>query len=143
MTRHGFSGSESEWLASLVGAGSGDMKASDYDPSGDVARAGGVGAYVLTAASARQEKIARGTLTLSDAWAGAGPYTQTVTVTGAACGAGSRVDLQPSAAQLAALIAIALLFPQSGALKPLLLAGAAMLVLLRLFKSIFPKVSAS
>ena len=103
--KHGFSGSESEWLASLVGAGSGDMKASDYDPSGDVARAGGVGAYVLAAASARQEKIARGTLTLSDAWAGAGPYTQTVTVTGAVCGAGSRVDLQPSAAQLAALLA--------------------------------------
>ena len=45
--------------------------------------------------------------------------------------------------QLAVLIALALLFPQSGALKPLLLAGAAMLVLLRLFKSIFPKVSAS
>ena len=45
--------------------------------------------------------------------------------------------------QLAVLIAIALLFPQSGALKPLLLAGAAMLVLLRLFKSIFPRVSAS
>ena len=45
--------------------------------------------------------------------------------------------------QLAALIAIALLFPQSGALRPLLLAGAAMLVLLRLFKSLFPRVSAS
>ena len=45
--------------------------------------------------------------------------------------------------QLAALIALALFFPHTAALKPLLLAGAAMLVLLRLFKFLFPKVGAS
>ena len=45
--------------------------------------------------------------------------------------------------QLMALIALALAFPQVRAVKMLLVAGGAMLVLLRLFKSIFPKVSAS
>jgi len=45
--------------------------------------------------------------------------------------------------QLMALIALALAFPQVRAVKMLLVAGGAMLVLLRLFKSLFPKVSAS
>ena len=45
--------------------------------------------------------------------------------------------------QLAALIALSLFSPQSVALRPLLLAGAAMLVLLRILKSLFPRVSAS
>lgn len=46
-----------------------------------------------------------GTITLSGIWSGTGPYTQTVTVTGAVPGANTRVDLQPSAAQLEALMA--------------------------------------
>ena len=44
-----------------------------------------------------------GTITLSATWSGSGPYTQTVTVTGATVTAGSRVDVQPGAAALAQL----------------------------------------
>lgn len=49
--------------------------------------------------------VKAGTVTLSAAWSGEGPYTQTVTVSGAAVTAFSKVDLQPTAAQLAGLIA--------------------------------------
>ena len=46
-----------------------------------------------------------GSVSLSGSWTGtASPYTQTVTVTGAAVTANSKVDLQPTAAQLASLI---------------------------------------
>ena len=104
--KHGFSGSETDWLASLVGSGGdGDMKASVYDPQGAVARDGGIAAYAYLAAAARQKQIAAGTVTLSADWTGSGPYTQTVSVTGAQADAKSRVDLQPSAAQLSALLA--------------------------------------
>jgi len=45
--------------------------------------------------------------------------------------------------QLIALVALALAFPRAAAMRPLLLAGAGLLVVLRLFKWGFPKVSAS
>lgn len=46
-----------------------------------------------------------GSITLSLSWSGSGPYTQTVTVTGATVTSNSKVDLQPTAAQIAQLIA--------------------------------------
>lgn len=45
-----------------------------------------------------------GTVTLSAAWSGLGPYYQTVTVTGATVTANSEVSLRPTAAQLDSLI---------------------------------------
>lgn len=45
-----------------------------------------------------------GSITTTTAWSGAGPYTQAVTVSGAAVSASSKVDLQPDAATIAQLI---------------------------------------
>ena len=45
--------------------------------------------------------------------------------------------------QLTALLVLSLMFPQVAAMRPLLVAGAVMLILLRLFKTVLPKVSAS
>ena len=53
--------------------------------------------------SGKQSKIASGSIAFSAAWSGSGPYTQSVTVTGAVVTSGSRIDLQPTAVQLAAL----------------------------------------
>lgn len=46
-----------------------------------------------------------GSITLSLSWSGSGPYTQTVTVTDATVTSNSKVDLQPTPAQIAQLIA--------------------------------------
>jgi XTP/dITP diphosphohydrolase len=45
--------------------------------------------------------------------------------------------------QLTALLVLSLMFQQVAAMRPLLIAGAVMLILLRLFKTVLPKVSAS
>ena len=45
-----------------------------------------------------------GSISLSSSWSGSGPYSQTVTVTGVTVTANSKVDLQPTAAQIASLI---------------------------------------
>ena len=45
--------------------------------------------------------------------------------------------------QLTALLVLALAFPQVAAMRPLLIAGAVMLIFLRLFKTVLPRVSAS
>ena len=45
--------------------------------------------------------------------------------------------------QLTALLVLTLAFPQVAMMRPLLIAGAVMLILLRLFKTVLPKVSAS
>ena len=45
--------------------------------------------------------------------------------------------------QLTALLVLTLMFPQVAAMRPLLITGAVMLILLRLFKTVLPKVSAS
>lgn len=45
-----------------------------------------------------------GSISLSSIWSGAGPYSQTVTVTGATVTASSKVDIQLTAAQIASLI---------------------------------------
>lgn len=46
-----------------------------------------------------------GSISLSASWSGSGPYSQTVTVTGATVTANSKVDIQLTAAQIANLIA--------------------------------------
>lgn len=45
------------------------------------------------------------TITFSQSWSGSGPYTQTVTVTGATVTSNSSISLKPTAAQIAQLIA--------------------------------------
>lgn len=50
------------------------------------------------------EPVQVGSISLSGSWSGSGPYSQTVTVTGATVTANSKVDLQPTAAQIASLI---------------------------------------
>lgn len=45
-----------------------------------------------------------GSILLSSSWSGSGPYSQTVTVTGATVTASSKVDIQLTAAQIARLI---------------------------------------
>lgn len=47
-----------------------------------------------------------GSISLSSSWSGSGPYSQTVTVTGATVTASSKVDIQLTAAQIATLIAV-------------------------------------
>ena len=46
-----------------------------------------------------------GSISLLSSWSGSGPYSQTVTVTGATVTADSKVDIQLTAAQIASLIA--------------------------------------
>ena len=50
------------------------------------------------------QAVKKGTVSISATWSGTGPYTQTVTVTGASITANSMVDLQPTAAQLNQLV---------------------------------------
>lgn len=45
-----------------------------------------------------------GSISLSGSWSGSGPYSQTVTVTGATVTASSKVDIQLTAAQISDLI---------------------------------------
>jgi len=51
-----------------------------------------------------EAEIQLGSISLSATWSGAGPYSQTVTVTGATVTANSKVDIQLTAAQIASLI---------------------------------------
>lgn len=68
--------------------------------SGNLVSSGGV--YAALAAKSSGAK--KGAIALSATWNGSGPYTQTVTVSGASVDSASQVDLQPDAAQLAQLI---------------------------------------
>lgn len=52
-----------------------------------------------------EAEIQLGSILLSSTWSGSGPYSQTVTVTGATVTANSKVDIQLTAAQIASLIA--------------------------------------
>lgn len=63
-----------------------------------------VGKNVPVDAVFTDTKSVKGSITLSTTWSGSGPYTQTVTVTGATVTANSKVDLQPNADQIAQLI---------------------------------------
>lgn len=49
--------------------------------------------------------VSVGTITASTTWSGSDPYSQTVTVTGVTTDEKSIVDIQPTATQLASLIA--------------------------------------
>lgn len=76
--------------------------------SANPVKSGGVysalsGYATAQALAAKEDKIKRGTIALSATWSGSGPYTQTVAVTGVAVTANSKIDLQPTPAQLAAL----------------------------------------
>ena len=57
---------------------------------------------VYNALSSAKPKV--GTIALSGTWSGSGPYSKTVTVTGATVTANSKVDLQPAATALNNLI---------------------------------------
>lgn len=50
------------------------------------------------------EPVQVGSVSLSGSWSGSGPYSQTVTVTGATVTANSKVDIQLTAAQIASLV---------------------------------------
>lgn len=51
-----------------------------------------------------EAEIQLGSIALSASWSGSGPYSQTVTVTGATVTASSKVDIQLTAAQISGLI---------------------------------------
>lgn len=78
----------------MDGGGSGDMRSSTYDPQGTVAAAGGIQDYVAENSS----KPKQANVTLSATWSGTDPYTQTVAVSGVT--SSSKIDIQPSAAQI-------------------------------------------
>lgn len=61
---------------------------------------------VYTALSGKEPNIAKGTISTGTTWSGSGtgPFTQTVTVSGASVTAKSKVDLQPDAAAFAQLL---------------------------------------
>lgn len=62
-------------------------------------------ANLAEAVAAKANPPVVGSITLSDTWTGtASPHSQTVTVTGATVTANSKVDLQPTAAQIESLI---------------------------------------
>ena len=58
----------------------------------------------LTAGTDYEVPVKAGTIALSGTWSGSGPYTQTVSVSGATVTAASKIDLQPTATQLGTLI---------------------------------------
>lgn len=51
-----------------------------------------------------EAEIQLGSISLSSSWSGSGPYSQTVTVTGATVTANSKVDIQLTASQISSLI---------------------------------------
>lgn len=90
-------------LQKTINGVSSDVMTVDASPtssSNNPVKSGGV----YTALGGKQDAIAAGSVTLYASWSGSGPYTQTVTVTGATVTANSRVSFEPTAAQLASLI---------------------------------------
>ena len=96
--------------AASIGAVPDTRKVNNKALSSDIALdASDVGAraddWMPTAAQVGAEaEIQLGSISLSASWSGSGPYTQTVTVSGATVSADSKVDIQLTAAQIASLI---------------------------------------
>lgn len=84
------------------GGGGGSASGVSYDNSTSGLTATNVQGAIDELAESRAKS---GSVTLSLSWSGSGPYTQEVTVTGAAVTENSEVSLRPTAAQVASLIA--------------------------------------
>ena len=116
---HGFDGGEEDWLASLKGdtgpAGADGTVAFDSltpaqraalkGEKGDKGDKGDTGPAGADGADGASGQPRLGSVSLSAAWTGAAsPYSQSAAVSGVSLTAASRVDLLPTAAQLAALL---------------------------------------
>lgn len=93
----------------LKGNGSGGISAAtagtDYGTYSKPS--GGIPDSDIASASTWNSKATKpdiGTISLTATWAGSGPYTQTVTVSGATVTANSKVDLQPNATAITQMI---------------------------------------
>ena len=82
--------------------------ASTWNAKGTYSKpSGGIPDSDIASASTWNSKATKpdmATVAISATWSGSGPYTQTVTVSGATVTANSKVDLQPNADQIAQLI---------------------------------------
>ena len=96
------SGTTTTLTGVLMGVGGAvGVKSVDATPTSDSDNLITSGA-VYNALSSAKPKV--GTIALSGTWSGSGPYSKTVTVTGATVTANSKVDLQPAATALNNLI---------------------------------------
>ena len=86
-----------------VGLGNVD-NTSDANKSVSTAQQSAINSAAAALDASKQDAINAGSVTLSLSWSGNGPFTQTVTVTGTTVTSNSKVDLQPTAAQLTQLM---------------------------------------
>lgn len=87
------------WIKSWIAAG--DVT---YDNTTSGLSADDVQEAIDALAQGGGATVDGGTISLPLSWSGSGPYTQTVTVTGATVTSNSLISLQPTAAQLESLI---------------------------------------
>lgn len=93
------------WARAYVAVDLAAHKAADDNPHNVTKAQVGLGnvANVLQYSAVNPPKTI-GSIAMSAVWSGAGPYSQTVTVSGAAVTANSKIDLQLTAAQISALV---------------------------------------